>query len=82
MLVKNFDLKPFLAAHAILPESRICVGVSGGVDSMVLLSLLSEIHPLENIIVLHVNHLLRGEESDLDEALVRKITSILGITFE
>ena len=46
---------------------------------MVLLSLLAEVHPRENIIALHINHLLRGEESNLDEALVYKVTSLLGI---
>src|SRR5436190_957995 len=44
------------------------VAVSGGMDSMVLLHLLSELgHPCH---VAHVDHGLRGAESDADRALV------------
>ena len=82
MKARNFDIRDFLAKYGISPDAKICVGVSGGVDSMVLLSLLAEAHTKENIIALHINHLLRGEESNLDEALVYKITSLLGIKFE
>jgi tRNA(Ile)-lysidine synthase TilS/MesJ len=38
---------------------KIIIAVSGGVDSMVLLDLISQIHPLENIIVAHFDHSLR-----------------------
>ena len=45
-------------------DHHFYIGVSGGVDSMVLLHLLSS-H--ENITALHVNYKLRGADSDLDE---------------
>ncbi|GAF14259.1 tRNA(Ile)-lysidine synthetase [Bacillus sp. JCM 19046] len=49
-------------------ESDIVVAVSGGVDSMVLLHLLEELKEKWswNLFVLHVNHQLRGEESEQD----------------
>lgn len=63
-----------IIGHYCLEDSTIIVGVSGGPDSMVLLTILKKIsmeYPLK-IIVAHVNHELRGEESDLDEQLVRE----------
>src|SRR5687768_15492367 len=54
----------------VLPRSRILVGVSGGVDSMVLLHVLNVLeYP---IAAAHVNFNLRGNESDEDAALVRQ----------
>ena len=49
-------------------DHHFYIGVSGGVDSMVLLHLLSS-H--ENITALHVNYKLRGADSDLDEQHVQ-----------
>ncbi len=49
-------------------EDRILLAVSGGVDSMVLLSLFTECG--YNFGVAHCNFCLRGVESDEDEALV------------
>ncbi|WP_411827439.1 tRNA lysidine(34) synthetase TilS [Luteolibacter sp. AS25] len=59
----------------------ILAGISGGVDSMVLLHLLKE-KGFEKVVVCHLNHGLRGEESDGDEALVKSVTKGLGFTFE
>ncbi len=59
--------------HYCEENSTLIVGVSGGSDSMALLSLLKKIsmsYPLR-LIVAHVNHQLRGKASDLDEKLVR-----------
>ncbi|MBI5300400.1 MAG: tRNA lysidine(34) synthetase TilS [Deltaproteobacteria bacterium] len=64
---------------AVLRESfisagdSVLVGVSGGVDSMVLLSLLLELQQDIDfaLSVAHVNYGLRGEESDDQEKLVR-----------
>ena len=49
----------------------LVVAVSGGADSMCLLAALAD-HGAHPLIVAHVNHLLRGDESDADEAFVRE----------
>jgi tRNA(Ile)-lysidine synthase len=53
-----------------LEEQKIFVACSGGLDSMVLLDLLTRNNYQPT--VLHVNYKLRGEESDLDQKLVEK----------
>ena len=64
-------------------EGRILVGVSGGRDSMVLLDLIARCQrDLELAVVVgHVNHGLRGADSDADEALVRRAAGALGCGF-
>lgn len=59
-------------------------GVSGGVDSMVLLHLLHLLSEEMNfrVIAAHLNHRLRGEESDRDERFVREISEKWGIPVE
>lgn len=54
----------------VLPDEMIVVAVSGGVDSMVLLSLFLEYHQREHIIVAHFDHSLRGDASDSDHIFV------------
>lgn len=71
------------AAHGMLPEGAPCVVmVSGGADSLTLLHFFASgvfgERPLE---VLHVNHLLRGAESDGDEALTARTCESLGVAF-
>ena len=52
-------------------SDKVLVGVSGGVDSMVLLDILASLLPKEHLLVAHCNFQLRGEESERDEAFVR-----------
>ena len=62
-------------------RGRVLVGYSGGADSSCLLRLLSG-WCAENGIVLsavHVNHGIRGEEADRDEAFCRKQCEEMGI---
>ena len=61
-------------------HAKVGVAVSGGADSVVLLHLL---HRLQyNVVVLHVNHQLRGAESDEDERFVRALAAKLGVPVE
>lgn len=68
--------------HMIEKEDRVIVGVSGGADSVCLLFVLSELRkeiPFE-ITAVHVNHGLRGEAAQADEAYVQKLCDSLGIS--
>ena len=53
----------------------VTVALSGGADSVLLLSLLREWQPKYGyrLSAAHLNHMLRGEESDRDEAFVRAV---------
>jgi len=61
----------------------ILVGVSGGLDSMVLLQLLNDASAESNwrLTVAHLNHRLRGQSSAADERLVRRTAERLGLSF-
>lgn len=68
--------------NCVLSKNGIVIAaVSGGIDSMVMLDLFSRLArnmPLE-IHVAHVNYMLRGRDSDADEALVRRAAGRLGM---
>lgn len=69
--------------HMLQQGDRIVVGVSGGADSVCLLHVLwrlsSEID--YSIIVVHVNHGLRGAAADEDEAYVKELCMQLKLEF-
>src|ERR1017187_3234339 len=62
---------------------RVCVAVSGGADSVCLLHLLREVAARWrlDLSVVHVNHNLRGEESQGDAAFVGALAAELGLPF-
>ncbi len=64
-------------------NGALVLAVSGGVDSMVLLEaaarLAAKNFSSRRLLVAHVNHALRGAESDADEALVRARSLELGL---
>jgi len=70
--------------HLLEKGDRLIVGVSAGVDSMVLLHLLNTYREAFDLslIVAHVNHGLRPEESEKEAELVQKESARLGLPFE
>ncbi len=57
------------------------VAVSGGADSVALLRALHAANPPGGLVVAHLNHQLRGAESDGDEAFVRDLADRLRKSF-
>lgn len=71
-------VRAFIGEHALIDAgSAVVVGLSGGVDSIVLAEML---HRLEfDVTALHVNYRLRGRESDEDERFVRSFCQKRGL---
>ncbi|MBR5774164.1 MAG: tRNA lysidine(34) synthetase TilS [Clostridia bacterium] len=72
-------------AHKMLDGAeRVIVGLSGGADSVALLHFLDsqrERYGFE-LYAAHVNHLLRGDESDRDEQFVRELCGKMGVKLD
>ncbi|MFJ7978562.1 tRNA lysidine(34) synthetase TilS [Peribacillus sp. NPDC096379] len=71
--------------YQLIPQkSRLLVGVSGGPDSLVLLHFLCSLREkLElELVVAHVDHMFRGEESYVDYQFVEKTCQEWNIPFE
>ena len=75
--MRNLDKKYGFYRH----NEKTLVGFSGGADSMTLLHALISILGKERVIALHVNHMLRGAESERDEAFCRDFCQAQGISF-
>lgn len=63
-------------------DDTLILAVSGWVDSMVLLDLVMQVHPKDQLIVAHVDHSLRWEESDGDREFVANICKKHDILYE
>ena len=74
-------LKTIRKQESIRAGDRVAVAVSGGADSVALLCLLLELRAELGIMlsVAHVNHQLRGDESDEDERFVAKLARQYGL---
>ncbi len=85
MAVKELLEKTALRCEALIPPgASVLVAVSGGADSVALLNLLhrlSKTLAIKRLGVLHVNHGLRGSESDRDEKFVRELAKKLALSF-
>lgn len=81
MTEKVFDL--IKKEHLLSGGETVVCGLSGGADSVGLLLALYELRDRLDITIeaLHVNHCLRGDESDRDEEFCRQLCERLGIPF-
>ncbi|MBT0654410.1 tRNA lysidine(34) synthetase TilS [Geomobilimonas luticola] len=62
---------------------RVVVAVSGGADSVALLDFLVNLREMGlSLVIAHLNHQLRGEESDGDEAFVVRLAADYGLSVE
>src|SRR5215831_1807143 len=64
------------------PGTRVGIAVSGGADSVCLTHLLADLAPQWNLklAAVHLNHGLRGADSDADEDFVRTVAGRLGLS--
>jgi tRNA(Ile)-lysidine synthase len=76
-------LRVALRRFGVGAQDSVIAAVSGGADSVALLDALARFQRSEgrpgSIIVAHLNHQLRGEESDEDEAFVRDLAGRLNL---
>ncbi len=62
-------------------NEKTLVGFSGGADSMALLHALTLYLGCENIVAVHINHMLRGDDADRDERFCEEYCKKNSITF-
>jgi tRNA(Ile)-lysidine synthase len=67
--------------YQITDVDFVIIGVSGGVDSMVLLDAVVQIHPASKIIVVHVDHSIRPESQE-DAEFVAQACKKYGVVYE
>lgn len=81
--MENKVLKTIEKYNLIKKDDNIIVGVSGGPDSIFLLSILDKIKQKIkfNIVVCHINHGTRGIETDKDEIFVKELCKNMKVDF-
>ena len=70
-------MRQWFSRHGIETNATFIAGVSGGLDSMVLVEALHRVGV--EVHVAHVNYHLRGEASDADQALVEGWCAVRGV---
>src|SRR5207247_5631655 len=74
------QIRGTIQKHQMLTSrDRVLAGVSGGADSVCLAVVLKELG--YDVAVAHVNHGLRGAESDKDEEFTKELAGTLGVPF-
>ncbi|ANA40233.1 tRNA(Ile)-lysidine synthetase [Geobacter anodireducens] len=76
-------VRAFIAEHGMFrPGDRVVVAVSGGADSVALLDILTALKELRlELVVAHLNHELRGAESDEDERFAGQCAQAYALPF-
>lgn len=65
------------------PDDTVIVAISGGADSTALLDMLSRLPGYNlRLVAAHLNHTLRGAESDADQEFCRELATHYGIPFK
>ncbi len=76
-------LQAMLRRLGIDAQTSVLVAISGGADSTALLDAICRLRNREALpgalFAAHLNHLLRGEESEADELFVRQLAASLGV---
>ncbi|GHT29616.1 tRNA(Ile)-lysidine synthase [Bacteroidia bacterium] len=73
-------VRTYINKHQLLEKERlVIVGLSGGADSVALLSVLVQLG--YHCLAAHCNFHLRGDESDRDEAFARQFVHTLNVSF-
>jgi tRNA(Ile)-lysidine synthase len=77
------QISQFIRANNLFATGdTLVVAVSGGADSVALLDILVSLRDLRlKLVVAHLNHMLRGEESAGDEEFVRNLAESYGLPF-
>ncbi|MCK6448594.1 MAG: tRNA lysidine(34) synthetase TilS [Planctomycetes bacterium] len=68
-------------AVGVEPSEPVLVAFSGGADSVLLLELVARAEERPNVVAVHVDHGLRGPESDADASFCERAARRLGVTF-
>lgn len=74
----------FIKEHSLIePGERVLIGLSGGADSVCLLAVLTELKETFpfSLGAFHVNHGIRGEDADADEAFAEALCKRSGVVF-
>lgn len=81
--MKDKVLATIKSNNMLKKGDKVIVGLSGGADSVALLCVLQSLEKELGITLsaIHVNHCLRGEESDRDERFCAELCSEKGISF-
>ena len=65
----------------VRPTTPVAIALSGGADSVFLLHLIARAEPRPKALAIHVDHGLRGEESQADAEFCARLCAKLGIPF-
>ena len=70
--------------HLLEDGDGVVIGLSGGADSVSLLLTLCELRKRKNLrlAAVHLNHMIRGEEAERDEAFARRLCEDRGVLYE